>query len=590
MGRAYLLHCRAAEDAQVKAIEDLKARELTQAEEQRLREQREKVREERQLRRTRRWQTAATLVLILSFSAMTYAGWLLVKERRVLGREQSLMLARIGEQFLMEGDKERAFPISVLASRESALFPSSPEGRAIFESVVQSMVYRSELNLGPRIVGVVFSKDQSRILTWSSDEVARLWDAKTGQQIGADLPYADGARFSKDESHILTWSARSYDARVSDAATGAQIGNAIRHRGPVKGARISNDGTRVLTWSGSEVWDTAWGQEIAEPMQHESDLITAIYFQNDRRVLTLTANNTALLWDASTGTQVGETLSHDGTIIGAVVSRDSSRVLTWSEDSTARVWDSSTGIQLGEPLRHDATVNDAAFSRDESRILTWSEDKSARVWNTATGEPELGPLQHLAKVNGAAFSPDETRILSWSEDKTVQLWDAATGKNNGKPLRHDRPVRHAVFSKDGSRILTRDDKNTARLWDSTTGLQIGPSLYHEGQLLGAAFSIDETHVITWGSNNTAHFWDTSWWEDRKSLNQMAEEVCTRANSVLSATTSKTDMTSTAILVDETIVRSAPILRGREGENVCASYQLDWWDQPVQTIVDWTRMN
>ena len=61
---------------------------------------------------------------------------------------------------------------------------------------------------GP-VYGAQFNRDESRILTWSSDSTARLWDARTGQPIGPALQHqwpVYGAQFNRDESRILTWS------------------------------------------------------------------------------------------------------------------------------------------------------------------------------------------------------------------------------------------------------------------------------------------------------------------------------------------------------------------------------------------------
>jgi WD40 repeat protein len=55
----------------------------------------------------------------------------------------------------------------------------------------------------------LFTSDGRRILTWSDDHTARLWDAATGRQIGPALQHRDtvnGAQFNRDESRILTWS------------------------------------------------------------------------------------------------------------------------------------------------------------------------------------------------------------------------------------------------------------------------------------------------------------------------------------------------------------------------------------------------
>jgi hypothetical protein len=52
--------------------------------------------------------------------------------------------------------------------------------------------------------GAQFNRDESRILTWGGDKTARLWDARTGQQIGPAVQHED--MVDGDESRILTWS------------------------------------------------------------------------------------------------------------------------------------------------------------------------------------------------------------------------------------------------------------------------------------------------------------------------------------------------------------------------------------------------
>ena len=81
--------------------------------------------------------------------------------------------------------------------------------------------------------GALFSRDESRILSWSGDKTLRLWDAATGAQIGPAMKHdgsVNGALFSRDESRILSWSGDN-TLRLWDAATGAQIGPAMKHRG-----------------------------------------------------------------------------------------------------------------------------------------------------------------------------------------------------------------------------------------------------------------------------------------------------------------------------------------------------------------------
>ncbi|MCP4655977.1 MAG: hypothetical protein GY856_11225, partial [bacterium] len=93
---------------------------------------------------------------------------------------------------------------------------------------------------GP-VWGALFNGDESRVLTWSSDNTARLWDAATGEAIGPAFEHQDlvrGALFNGDESRVLTWSDDN-TTRLWDAATGEAIGPTLEHQGPVEGDRKS---------------------------------------------------------------------------------------------------------------------------------------------------------------------------------------------------------------------------------------------------------------------------------------------------------------------------------------------------------------
>src|ERR1700733_12223603 len=60
--------------------------------------------------------------------------------------------------------------------------------------------------------------------------------------------------------------------RLWDAATGATIGQPLRHEDRVNGAVYSPDGKRILSWSFDKtlrLWDAATGAAIGLPLRHE---------------------------------------------------------------------------------------------------------------------------------------------------------------------------------------------------------------------------------------------------------------------------------------------------------------------------------
>ena len=118
----------------------------------------------------------------------------------------------------------------------------------------------------------------------------------------------------------------------------------LSHGGAVNGALYSPDGRRILSWSKDKtlrLWDAATGAAIGEPLRHEDIVWGALYSPDGRRILSWSSDKTLRLWDAATGAAIGEPLQHEGAVIGAVYSPDGKRILSWSSDKTLRLWDVS---------------------------------------------------------------------------------------------------------------------------------------------------------------------------------------------------------------------------------------------------------
>ena len=117
-------------------------------------------------------------------------------------------------------------------------------------------------NIKDRVNTVAWSPDGTLMATASSDQTARVWDARTGQAVGAPLQHQDGVRsvaWSPDGTRVAT---ASFDrtARVWDARTGQAVGAPLQHQGLVNAVAWSPDGTRVATASSdrtARVWDAS---------------------------------------------------------------------------------------------------------------------------------------------------------------------------------------------------------------------------------------------------------------------------------------------------------------------------------------------
>ena len=118
------------------------------------------------------------------------------------------------------------------------------------------------------------------------------------------------------------------------------------------------------------------------------------WFSPDRSTLLVDDNpKSARLRNIATGQAVGAPIPHQEPIVCAAFSRDGTRIAIGAQDRTARVYDARTGAPAARPMAHAGWVTDVAFSPDGRTILTASRDGTARLWNAATGEPIGSPLR-----------------------------------------------------------------------------------------------------------------------------------------------------------------------------------------------------
>jgi WD40 repeat protein len=545
--------------------------------------------------------------------AVFYAG----NSRLLLWGGGSVRLVEVETgQVLLESIQHEGVARPFLFADESRILTWSQGGEMRVWDAETGVQIGPTLQLGVTLRGVTLIQDKTRILTWSEDGIARLWSTQVSAQIGATVRHdAGGALFLANDSRILSWGedgARlsnaetgeeiafmrhaddtgvlgaldaggqvltwGYDGAVRfwNAETGDPVGAVLQHESEVSGALLSADGRRVLTWSvdgKAQVWDMAARARAGPPLAHD-EIVGASFSPGDRRILTWSQNGTGRLWNAATGARVGAEMRHEGPILSALFDADGSRVLTWGDgrariammplpglsSGSARLWDAATGRPIGAAMRHgeDAAINGALFSILGDRVLTWSDDRTLRWWDANTGgQIQLNQaMEHDNAVRGALLSADGGIVLSWDGEEARQ-WNAATGAEVGAAMPHDS-IDGARYSTDQGRILTWGNDGFARIWSTGTGMEVGPAMRMRTRteyVNGALFSANESRVLTWGDEGGVRLWDVRWTRRREDVATLRREVC----AAIPASTRR---------IDARDIEIAPVLRGREGDDVC----------------------
>ena len=355
-----------------------------------------------------------------------------------------------------------------------------------------------------------FNPQGDRIVTVGSDDVARIWDSKNGEELfRLDIPEAiTFAVFNPDGTRIVTATSAG-TVGIWDAKDGQQIQNFLAHEDGIRSAVFSPDGSLIVTASEDgtgAIWDAEDGSKVATLEGHEREVTFAAFSPDGSHIVTSSEDSTVRIWGVD-GREILILEGHKARVDRAGFSPDGSRIVSASEDRTARIWDAETGETLAFLVPHDSDVNSAEFSMDGLFIITTSEDRLVRLWDAEDGILLAVFPGHTDQVNWASFSPDGKWILTASNDSSVWLRDTRKIGGSNSFIGHTHNVNSVQFSKNGTRFVTASADFSARVWDPQNSEPLFILQGHERGVRFAAISPNGTRVVTASSDETVRVWN-----------------------------------------------------------------------------------
>ncbi len=324
------------------------------------------------------------------------------------------------------------------------------------------------------VTHVVFSSDDTRLLSTSTDGTVKLWDVSTGvclltcrgrprQVLSAD--------FEVGERKIVTGSADGI-VRIYDANTGDQL-RTFRGRGPgIRSLSCSPDGKYLASGNADStvsVWDMATGAELQILRGHSQAASSVCFHPDGKRIVSASGDGLVKVWKLDVAGKTTTLQGHTGWIKEIAFSPDGRFLASACQDRTVKIWDARARAEIMTLHGHAEPVYSVSFSPDSNLLVSGSADGTVRRWDVHTGEETHVLRGHARSVYSTSFSPDGKRIVSAGEDKTARLWDAATGKEIMTLRGHEGYIYSVRFTPDGKVLATSADDGTVRIWDATNG-------------------------------------------------------------------------------------------------------------------------
>lgn len=243
-----------------------------------------------------------------------------------------------------------------------------------------------------------WSPDNTKLLSSGFDDMAIMWDVKSGEIIRKISMISNKSGKKTDETKLPTIRA----AMWLPNGRGFVLGSTEKEL-----AYFNADGNEIYRWSGIRIFDLCISKDSRK-------LITISYSKFD-------------VWDLITKKKIRE-VNIGRKVLSATISKShNSQILINVVPDSIQLWDWHKGILvkkfLGQQQEEYVIRSCLGGGPNENLVFSGSEDGKVYVWNKKYAALILGLKAHEKLVNCVDSNPKiPWMIASGSDDKTVNIW------------------------------------------------------------------------------------------------------------------------------------------------------------------------
>jgi WD40 repeat protein len=306
------------------------------------------------------------------------------------------------------------------------------------------------------VEAVAFTRD-GRLLAAASEEVIKVWDAKTHelcQTLRGHEHWVKRLAFSPDGKQLVSacW---ARPIKIWDVVAGKELRTLNRHWDAVCGVAFSPDG-KYLASGGSKdealLWNATDFSELAALQLPRDESPLAVAFSPDGKRLAAGS----VLWD-----------------LDEILQRQPDTFRLHFKNQKAHSTKGTRALVL--KIGREDTITSVVYSPDGKVLATGHEHGKAVLWDALTGQELVSMRPHRGWVNALAFSADSKLLaVAGNRDEVLHLREIPSGKILAS-LQLDQqqatwPL-SAAFSPDGKRLAVGTSQGEVLFWDVEQALR-----------------------------------------------------------------------------------------------------------------------
>lgn len=360
------------------------------------------------------------------------------------------------------------------------------------------------------VMAAVFAGDPERVVTASTDQLAMLWDVRTGRMLQTMAQHT-GPLYTlavSGDGQTLATGAQDNTIRIWDLPLRSPVRRLAEPTAPLHAAVLSPDGLVVLAGLQDNSLQmipssTAVGLQRMARSGHAAPVLAVAVRPDGSMQGSADASGRLLVWSPDLDQPISRLLGSAGPIRQLLLPPGAAPMLSVGDDGVLRHWQ----LPAVAP-RQLSGLNAAAVMLTvvpgQTQALTLAAGQPLRLVNLQTGEPLRefsGAGNDLTRV---ALSSNAAWLAAGAANGEVRLANVADAAITGRVAGHDGAVSDVSVHADAQRFASAGLDGTVRFWKLPAAAKPVPG--HSGPVRGVLSAVSGQWGLTWSDDKAVRVW------------------------------------------------------------------------------------